>query len=258
MTTIDYAKIAASKITTPGKRKTPPRYLFYSRNKKGKTELCSTAPNVLILDPEQGTKELHPDQPVWPIEKWKDMDEVFKYAKTRDCQSKYDWIAVDGMTRITNMSLHHVMKTQEERDLDRIPGQVQQRDYGKGGELIKDMLFNFHALPMGIIYTAQERQETTGEFDSEDEDMEEAQTRFVPDLPKGVRSSVNAIVDCIGRLYVVKVNVKGVEKLQRRLWIAPTEAYDTGYRSEFELPSYLKNPTVPNLGTLIKTGKATK
>jgi hypothetical protein len=258
MATVDYAKIAASKIINVGDMKEPPRYLFYSRNKKGKTELCSTAPRVLILDPEKGTKELPKDQPVWPIHKWEDMNEAFKYAQTAEARKRFDWIAVDGMTRINNMSLRFVMKQQEERDLDRIPGQVIQKDYGKAGELVKGMLFNFHNLPQGIIYTAQERMETTGEFDTEDEDMEEAQVRFIPDLPKGVRSSLNAIVDCIGRIYVVKADVKGEEVLQRRLWIAPTEAYDTGYRSDFELPNYLKNPTVPRLGQLIKTGKVTR
>jgi hypothetical protein len=137
---------------------------------------------------------------------------------------------------------------------------VAQKDYGKAGELIKGMLFNFHNLPQGIIYTAQERMEEIKPEtqDSEDEDQEQAQVRFVPDLPRGVRSSVNAIVDCIGRLYVVKVDIKGEERLQRRLWLAPTESYDTGYRSDHELPNYLKNPTVPKLGQLIATGKVTR
>jgi hypothetical protein len=258
MATVDYAKIAASKIVNVGDMTDPPRYLFYARNKKGKTRLAQSAPRVLILDPEKGTKELPPDQPVWPIQQWEDLNDVFKYTKTADCKKRFDWIAVDGMTRITNMALRYVMKQHEERDLDRIPGMVAQKDYGKAGELIKGMLFNFHNLPQGIIYTAQERVETQGEFDSEDEDLEEAQTRFVPDLPKGVRSSLNAIVDCIGRIYVVKTEVKGVDVLQRRLWIAPTEAYDTGYRSDHELPNYLKNPTVNRLGLLIKNGKVTR
>ncbi len=259
---IDYVKIAQSKITTVGKRKTaretPPRYLFYGRNKKGKTELTSTAPRVLILDPENGTKELPDDQPVWPITQWKDLDEFFRYSRTTDCKKKYDWIGVDGMTRFSNMSLRFVMKQQEERDLDRIPGQVGKQDYGKAGELVKGALFNFHSLPYGIIYTAAERMEIPGEFDNEDEDVEEASARFIPDLPKGVRSSLNAIVDCIGRVYVVKVEVKGEMVSQRRLWLGPTEAYDTGYRSRHEIPDYLKNPTVPKLERLLETGKVTR
>jgi hypothetical protein len=260
MATVDYAKIAASKIVNVGDMSEPPRYLFYARNKKGKTGLTATAPRCLILDPEKGTKHLNKDQPVWPVKKWDDINEAFKYLQTAEGRKRFDWVGVDGMTRMANMALRKVMVQQEERDLDRIPGQVIQKDYGKAGELVKGMLFNFHNLPQGIIYTAQERMEElkAEAFDTQDEDMEDAQIRFVPDLPKGVRSSLNAIVDCIGRIYVVKVEIKGEERLQRRLWIAPTDPYDTGYRSDFELPNYLKNPTVPKLGQLIKTGKVTR
>lgn len=260
---VDYAKIAASKVTTAGKlsENKPPRYLVYGRNKKGKTFTAATAPRVLILDPEYGTKELpNPDQPVWPIHEWKDMNEFFQYAKTADCRKKYDWIAVDGMTRITNMAMRFSMKQAEERDMDRIPGTVDRRVYGTSGELIKGALFNFHNLPFGIIYTAAERMEEIkdGQFDTEDDDVEEAQIRYVPDLPKGVRSNLNAIVDCIGRIYVVTIEDKAGNKVkQRRLWISSTEAYDTGYRSRLDLPDYLKNPTVPKLERLLKTGKVT-
>lgn len=262
MATVDYAKIAREKMTTAGQIRAskPPRYLFYGRNKKGKTKLTATAPRVLILDPESGTKELNPDQPVWPIHKWDDLDECFKYLKTPEAKKRFDWVGVDGMTRISSMSLRKVMEQQEERDLTRIPGQAIQKDYGKAGELVKGALFNFHNLPYGVIYTAQERMEEIKKeaYDTEDDDMEESQIRFVPDLPRGVRSSLNAIVDCIGRIYVVKVTVKGEDRMQRRLWIAPTTPYDTGYRSDHELPNYLKNPSVTKLQTLIKTGKVTR
>ena len=133
MATPDYAKIAAQKITTAGQIRAskPPRYLFYARNKKGKTDLTSTAPRILILDPESGTKELPPDQPVWPVNKWDDLDECFKYLKTADAKKRFDWVGVDGMTRITNMALRKVMAQQEERDLDHIPGQVNRKTTAK-------------------------------------------------------------------------------------------------------------------------------
>lgn len=256
MAKVDYAAIAKRKIKKPGGR--APRLLIYGRNKQGKTTIASTAPNVLIIDPESGTEFLDPDKAsVWPVSTWGDINEVFQYLRTGD--HPYEWVVVDGLTRITNMSLRFVMKQQEERDLDRIPGMVQQRDYGKSGELIKGMLFNFHSLPMGVIYTAQDRMESGGYNDLEDDDVEEADARFVPDLPKGVRSSVNAIVDVIGRVYTVKV--EGTSKktgqtitgLQRRLWIAPSEKYDTGYRAKVRLSeNFIKSPTVPKIVDAIK------
>lgn len=256
----DYSAIAKSKIGGP--ENDLKRYLIYGRNKKGKTNLGSTAPRVLIIDPEMGTGELDTEKfgnNIWPIRQWKDMDEVYRTLASGALDDEYDWILVDGLTRIHNMAIRRVMEMQEERDLDRIPGQVHQKDYGKAGELTKGMLFNFHTLPFNIIYTAQERMETPGEFESEDSDVEEAETRMVPDLPKGVRSSVNAIVNGIGRIYTVRIaDDEGNKKVQRRLWLAQAEAFDTGFRSKHELPDYIKNPTVTKLVRLIATGKVTK
>lgn len=252
---VDYKAIAAKRIKKPSDIAKHKRLLFYSRNKKGKTTLGASAPKTLVLDPEIGAKELPDNIDVWPIDKWDDLGEAFKFLRFSD--HGYEWVCVDGLTRISNMSLRYIMGQQEERDLDRIPGQVQQRDYGKSGELMKGMLFNFHTLPMGVVYTAQERMEIPGEFDSEDDDSEQAEARFVPDLPKGVRSSVNAIVDCIGRLYTVKIEHPKTPDLmvvQRRLHIGTSEAFDTGIRSKHSMPDFVKNPTVPKLVTLMNTG----
>jgi len=146
---------------------------------------------------------------------------------------------------------------QEEKSLDRIPGLVQQRDYGKSGELMKDLLTRFHNLPMGVVFTAQERmaEAFNSEEDEEIASEDEAAAVFVPDLPKGVKGYVNSLVDVIGRIYTVKVDDgKGGMKIQRRLWIGDSLKYDTGYRSDFPLPDYLSNPSVIRLTRMIRTG----
>lgn len=253
MATKNYDQIAAARISRPAEIVRHPRFLVYSRNKKGKSTFGISAgvETTLVLDPEHGTDEMKTKNPhVWHTDKWEDMDDAYNYL--RYSKHPYKWVNVDGITKLSNMSLKYVMKMQEEKSLDRIPGFVQQRDYGKSGELMKEMLTKFHNLPMGIIFTAQERQEDA--FDSEeDEDMETPPSSYVADLPKGVRGYVNSIVDVIGRLYVVR----GDEgKSERRLWIGDSPKYDTGYRSDFILPDYLANPTVPRLTRLIRTGSA--
>lgn len=254
---INYAAIAKSRIRPANAQGRMPRVLVYGRNKQGKTRFSGTAPRVLVIDPEGGTNHTLNEQDVWPVNNWSELNEVWQYLRTEEAQGKYDWVAVDGLTRINNMALRFVMQQQEERDLDRIPGMVQQRDYGKSGELMKGLLFNFHALPYGVVYTAQERVDSSGDFEAEDEDVEQSDVRFVPDLPKGVRSSVNAIVDVIGRIYTVKVEGvtstgKEVKGLQRRLWVAQSDTLDTGFRSGVKnIPDYLKNPTVPRLVELL-------
>jgi hypothetical protein len=261
----DYAAIAAKRMHRPADRERPPRFLIYSRNKKGKTTFAKSAsPRTLIIDPEGGTDEMKKSNPhVWPVHLWPDMDEVYEFLRhVNKCPFKncpqgkdhpFDWVSPDGLTRMNNMALKYVGKIAEERSLDRIPGMVNQKDYNKSGELMKDMLVKFHNLPLGVVFTAQERQVKA--FDSEeDEDYEDNSAWYVPDLPKGVRGSANAIVDVIGRLYVIKTEDEPPRR-QRRLWLGESAMYDTGYRSDFVLPDYLPNPTVPRLVELIRTGQ---
>lgn len=250
----DYNAIARKRISRPAENKTFPRFLIYARNKKGKTTFGISAgvDKTLVLDPESGTSEMKSKNPhVWAIERWEDIDDAYHFLKYGDHQ--YQWVCVDGLTKLSNMSLKYVMKLQEERSLDRIPGMVQQRDYGKSGELMKDMLQQFHNLKMGVVFTAQERMEEAHDSE-EDEEVEGAAAAYVPDMPKGVRGTANAIVDVIGRLYVVR-NDEG--KAERRLWIGESIKYDTGYRSDFVLPDMVRQPSIPKLVRLMRTGSAT-
>ena len=251
----DYAAIAKKRISKPSQVQRQPKFLIYARNKKGKTTFGISAgvDKTLVLDPEHGTDEMRSKDPnVWHIERWEDLDDAYNYL--RYSPHEYTWVVVDGLTKMSNMALKYVMKLQEEKSLDRIPGMVQQRDYGKAGELMKDLLTRFHNLPMGVVFTAQERQDQP--FDSEEDEDAEAETvSYVPDMPKGVRNYANSIVDVIGRLYVIR-NEEG--KPERRLWVGESVKYDTGYRSDFELPDMVKTPTIPKLVRLMRTGSAAR
>lgn len=248
----DYKAIAASKIIRPAEVKEKPKILVYARNKKGKTTFGISAgvARTLVIDPENGTAEMKQKNPhVWPVTKWEDMEDVTNFLRHEE--HPYQWVVVDGLTRLANMALKHVMQVQEERSLDRIPGFVQQRDYGKSGELMKDMINRYHAMPLGVVFTAQERQDG-GWDDNDDDDAESSAVAYVPDLPRGVRSTINSVVDVIGRLYVVKLDGG---KAERRLWIGESPKYDTGYRSDFKLPEMIRNPTLPKVVSYMRTGK---
>lgn len=251
----DYKKIAKRKIRKPSEVEKKPSILIYARNKKGKTTLGASAPNVLILDPEGGTDTMVKKNPdVWPIEEWSNLEEAYKFLKLGD--HNYEWVFPDGLTRMHRMALRFVMKQAEERDLDRRPGQITQKDYGQANEMVQQMILNFHSLPLGVVYSAQERMISSMGFDEEGD--EEQTSMFVPDLPAGARSAINQVVDVIGRLYVTKVKVKRNGKIvnanQRRLFIGVHERYDTGFRSDYHLPDELKNPTIPRLVDLMLTG----
>lgn len=276
----DYAAIAKAKIVSAGSGRKP-RYLVYGRNKKGKTRFCATAPNVLILDPEDGTiaeTKLNPD--VWPISQWSDLDDVYNAVKSGFVSPKtgnpYEWIALDGMTRILSMAIDFVSHQQAERDLSRHPNQVDQRTYGQANKMIESMLHNFHSLRnVGLIFTAQERVVEIENMEDmgEDSDATPVSYQYVPDLTRGARGPLNQVVDAIGRIYVVrgeftvKRRVKGADgkvvikevptTAQRRLYVGPHEMYDTGVRTGFSLPDFIKEPTVASLTRAMREGKVT-
>ncbi|MET0416577.1 MAG: AAA family ATPase [Actinoplanes sp.] len=275
----DYAAIARSKITSPGSGRMP-RYLVYGRNKKGKTHFCATAPNVLILDPEDGTIAEDPKKAdVWPITQWTDLDEVYHFIKGGGKSTKtgepYKWIALDGMTRMLSMALLFVSNQQAEKDLTRQPGFIDKRTYGQANKMIEGVLHNFHSLRnVGLIITAQERVVEIESMEDlgEDDDATPASYMYVPDLTKGARAPLNQVVDVIGRIYVVRgefevrkrimrdgkpVVVKKQTTTQRRLFVGPHEMYDTGYRSGHVLPDFIKEPSVTSLGRALREGKVT-
>lgn len=261
----DYRKIAAAKITRPANIKRMPRILVYSRNKKGKTTLSISAgaDRTLVLDPEHGSDEMKKLNPhVWPVDRWEDIDDCYEFARhinmceACDPPHPFQWMSVDGLTKMANMGLKYTMRLEEEKSLTRIPGMVQLKDYGKASELMKDLLAKFHNLPQGIIFTAQERMIEASDSE-EDEDYDENVVQFVPDMPKGARGAANSIVDVIGRLYVVR-DINDPKIKQRRLWVGDSPRYDTGYRSDFVLPDYIADPTVGKIVRLMRTGLATK
>jgi AAA domain len=264
----DYRKVARDKMYRPSSVERKPKILVYSRNKKGKTRFGTSAgvDTTIVFDPEYGTSEMRQADPhVWPIVKWSDMDDAIEWLRNvNECPickptHSFGWACVDGLTRLSNMALKHVGKLEEERSLTRIPGLLDpRRDYNKAGELLKDMLVRFHNMhDIGVIYTAQERMQEANDSE-EDSDSGETEVTYVPDLPKSVRGHANSLVDIIGRLYVVKVenpkDPNGDPITQRRLWIGDSLKYDTGYRSDFVLPDYLRNPTVLKLVRLMREG----
>lgn len=258
----DYLAAAKRSVKRVGDDPFWARILVYARNKKGKTtfSLSGGIERTLLIDPENGTDLLRTAKPyIWPVKKWEDMDEVWGAVRTGKLspdalglgpsKKPFDTLSIDGTTRLNNLALRYIMRQAEQLNLDRRPGIVDRRDYNKSGELMKQMLLNFHALPMHVIYTAQERMITGSDDDAEEGD---ASVYYVADLPNGVRGALNGIVQVIGRLYVATVQMKTakgeiVDRKQRRLWVGVHDAYDTGFRSEFQMPDFLKNPTLDAL-----------
>lgn len=263
---VDYSKIAAQRIRVPEEDKPrAPRLLVYGRNKKGKTHFGNTAPDVLVLDPDDQPRALRPS---WPINRWEDMNEAYQYLKAG--KHPYRWVNMDGATKIYSYALRWVMRQNEEKvaAMDRKPDLKKIQHYGWANSIFETMLHNFHSLrDIGIIITAQEKMVAVSELDDnlDDEDYTATSYQYIVALPKGARAPLNAMVDLTGRIYVVrgeferrvKVNGKWTTEeytKQRRLLIGPDDMYETGYRSEYLLPDVIEDPTVPRVVRALRTG----
>lgn len=275
----DYAAIAKRRISTPTRRERMPRLFVYGRNKKGKTRFCTTAPDVLILDPEDGTeKEKRRDPDTWPVDAWEDLVDAAGFLKSRANKSPitgrpYKWVAWDGATRIGQIAVNFIRSQEATRDLSRKPTDVKIQDYGRANKMIEEAVHQFHALrDIGLIFTAQERMVEIANMEDMDgdDDASPAGYMYVPDLSKGARAPFNQVCDVIGRMYVVRGDFTATKRVrtskgvverevstttQRRLWVGPHEMYDTGFRSDYDLPDFIGNPTVTGLVTAIHTGK---
>src|ERR1700761_5198618 len=100
----DYDAIAKSMIRRPSEVKRLPRILVYGRQKKGKSTFGATAPDVLVIDPEQGTDWMTGMDPqTWPVNRWEDLNDVYSYLRMG--KHPYKWVVVDGLTRLNDMAL---------------------------------------------------------------------------------------------------------------------------------------------------------
>lgn len=262
----DYLAVAKRHVTRPSRQATFRRILVYGRNKKGKSTFANSAgvEETLVVDTEHGTDTmLRTDPYVWHVARWEELQDVVGAIRLGTLSPKllglgpsaepFTWVNFDGLTRFNNMALRYIMRMAEETNLERKPGLVDRRDYFKSGELMKEFLMQAHALPINIVYTAQERMKAIGGFD-EDEDSEENDFVMVPDLPDAVRGAANSWVEVIGRIYVVRIEVNGKPKAERRLHIGVNDRYDTGFRSDFTLPDVVRTPTLPKLVKLMVEG----
>ena len=108
----------------------------YGNAGAGKTRLCASAPNPLIISAEHGLLSLKSEKVDFvEIKTQKDFDEVYKFVKSEEC--KYETICLDSASEIAEVLLIDFKK--DEKD----PRQA----YMKMGDYMIDMIRKFRDLP---------------------------------------------------------------------------------------------------------------
>jgi hypothetical protein len=249
-----------SKITIPSHYQ--PMIGIYAPHKIGKTLLTLTAApqgKLLIIDPQHGTDwmaELPENKRphVWHIERYSEWEEVYNYLRNE--RHPYTWVVNDTTNKLHNLSLRSVIGAEGDKPL---PSGISQPKRGLAGEKIKLMVDRFRKLPIGVIWTVNERVLEITAADNSDQallDSEElegtpsldentSEVKWVPDLPNDTRKYFVSELDIIGRLFTVP-SLNG-KRPERRLRLAPHPLYETGYRSYYSLPETMIKPNIARL-----------
>src|SRR6478735_2771890 len=184
--------------------------LLYGHNGAGKTRVAATAPKpLLIVDVnEKGTKSVrtYKGVDVMPVTKWEEF--IWTYWFLRSGNHKYKSVVVDNWTSLQNLCIRDVViKEAEDRDPNRDPKTMSQRDWGKMAEFLKPEILNYRNLPMHVVFIAQMR-------NGKDRNDESAEDYWVPDMSPGPRAVLLSAGDLIG--YIFQKEVRGVNPKTKR------------------------------------------
>jgi hypothetical protein len=131
----------------------------------GKTVLAGTAdqrtqdgPKALFLATENGTisaKRQGSTADVWPIRRWRDLQQSYQYFNAGTGCDDYDWILLDSITEMQALSMSNALYTSvAEHRKNADPDVPQIQDHLKVQQQTLNMLKRFNALPVNCLYTA--------------------------------------------------------------------------------------------------------
>lgn len=233
------ARSIADRISKPSAQAGYVGAAIYGRGGAGKTTLLGTMPGMgLVIDVPQiegGTMVLVNESEhvrVFPATSWDDLDEAFKFL--RDTKHPFKWYAIDTITATGELAKR---KTLKERDLSADARIITMQDWGKIGELQKELFYRYRTLPMHGIFLAQERLRGSGE---------EGALEYQPDISPAALVGLVPSMYLMGRLFVREVQDPKTKQAvtERRLRVGVHSSAIAKVRAlpDRQMPSVLKEP----------------
>ena len=150
------------KITTTQRHSDAVKILVYGESGFGKTVLCGTAPNPIIISAESGLLSLRAQNlPVIEVSSVTDLDEAYTYCST----SEYSTICLDSVSEIAEVCLSELKKKYKDG----------RKAYGDMFDMVAERIRKFRDLPGKHVYF------TAKQVRSEDADT--GITRYGPSMP---------------------------------------------------------------------------
>jgi phage nucleotide-binding protein len=194
---------------------------IYGKGGVGKTSLLGTMPGRgLVIDVpnvEGGTMVLHKHADridVLEITQWSQLTELDKFLDKGD--HDYKWLAIDTVTAMQELAKRKVV---HDRDIGADPHTISMQEWGKIGELNKELYYKIRRLPLHIILLAQEKLRSNAGDDG-------TGLEFQPDVSPASMTGLVPSMFLVGRLYTREVEDPEDEDntvLERRLRVAPNE-----------------------------------
>lgn len=133
----------AIKLTTTKKSSKFVKTLCYGDAGVGKTVLCSTAPNPVIISAESGLLSLaHFDIPVIEVQTVEDVQEAYQYITESEEAKKFETICLDSITEIAEVLLSQYKS--EDKD--------PRKSYGRLSDNMNILVRSFRDIPDRHVY----------------------------------------------------------------------------------------------------------
>lgn len=226
----------------------------------GKTVTAGTAdqrntdgPKALFLATENGTisaKRMGSTADVWPIKRWRDIQQAFQYLNSGGGCQEYQWALLDSITELQKLSMDNALATgvsENRKNAD--PDVPQIQDHLKVQQQTLNMLKRFNELPINCLYTALPLR------------LEDANGNpyYLPALDGkqgGIAQQAMGYMHVVG--HGIKRTIKNKEDkpvLVRRVYFQSVGPYKAKDRYGC-LGNYRDNPTIPEIEELINKDKA--
>lgn len=223
---------------------------IYGPSGSGKTTLLGTMPGRgLVIDVPQieggnfVLSHVADRIDIKDINDWDEIDGVYKILRANN--HGYDWVAIDSITAFSELARRKVTRSREP-SLTNDPHSVTQPEWGRIGNQVGELIYQFKLLNIHTIWTAQERMH--GGRDTGEPAM------MGPDVSPATLKKLKPPLLLLGRL----TEEHNGESYERRLRIGPSERYYTKYRAErigLRVPHVIRNPDLRSiLKYLLGTG----